>query len=219
MKNSRFKCIRERGGSVPFLCPGCEPVSPAEEHKVMEWHMLILCIFHLIHNPSISSHHIQWPFLSSHPWPSCYLWSVDQPWLLWWLLSDFGDIIQSSHSLSPMLLCLLFVVGFLLPSADDLVYDLILGPLYFSLSILSLSISYHGLYQPSPLFQWFLTLQPYRFLFWAAILNLQITTRHLSLDVFQRQHAKVDGYCHPFSQISFKPKFFLSSTLKPRHLP
>lgn len=123
-----------------------------------------------------------------------------------------------SFSLSNAALSPLFVLGFLLPSSDDLVCDLILGPLYFSLSILSLSISYHGLYQPSPLVQWFLTLQPYRFLFWAAILNLQIT-RHLSLDVFQRQYATVGGYCHPFSQISFKPKFFLSSRLKPWHLP
>lgn len=141
MKNSGFKCIRERGGSVPFLCPGCEPESPAEEHKVMEWYMLILSIFHPIHSPSISSHHVQWPFLSSHPWPSCYLWSVDQPWLLWWL-SDFGDIIPSSHSLSPMLLCLLCLF---------LVFSFLLLMTLYMTSSLALTTSPSPLYlYPSP---------------------------------------------------------------------
>lgn len=177
---------------------------------------------HPIHNPLITSHHIQWPFLSSHPpWPSsCCLWSVDQHCLLWWdsiRLWWYYTILP--FCLSDASLSRLFVLGFLLPSSDDLAYDLVLGSLCISLSTLPLSISYYGLYLPLPLLQWFLTLQPHRFLFWAAILNLQITTQHLSLDVSQRQYTKVDGYCHPFSQISFKPKFLLSSKLKLWHLP
>lgn len=153
---------RERGRSVPLLCPGHEPVTPAEKHEVVKWYMLTLFVLRPIHNPSTCSFPrllspVTRSQLSSRPRAFPQFSSsltVLQPLVCWQALSSvMGLFITLWRHYTIFLLFSLpdasslsssFVLGFLFPSPCDLHMT---SPLALS----TLSISIHLLPWPLPI--------------------------------------------------------------------